>query len=62
MTHKLEVMKKGVLVAVTKPLPVIARIENTDDLVTLEHEKNSKWRQPLMLYVLTVMCSLGAAT
>lgn len=62
MLDKLEVMKKGALVAqAPSHLHSIAEL-NDNDLVVLDYEKNYKWRQPFMLYFLTVMCALGAAT
>lgn len=62
MMDKLEVMKKGALVAqAPNHIHSISELTN-DDIGILERESKYKWRQPYMLYFLTIMCSLGAAT
>jgi hypothetical protein len=62
LMEKLEVMKKGALVA-QSPLRFHGIEELSDeDIAILQHEKSHKWNQPWMLYWLTVMCAMGAAT
>lgn len=62
LMDKLEIMKKGALVA-QSPMKFHDIEELTDeDIHILEHEKSHKWNQPWMLYWLTVMCAMGAAT
>jgi hypothetical protein len=62
LTGNLEIMKKGALVA-QSPLHFheIEELSN-EDIAILEREKSHKWNQPWMLYWLTVMCAMGAAT
>lgn len=62
LMEKIEVMKKGALVA-QSPLRYHEIEELSDeDIAILQHEKSHKWDQPWMLYWLTVMCAMGAAT
>ncbi|KAI2787092.1 hypothetical protein POX_f07450 [Penicillium oxalicum] len=62
LMDKLEIMKKGALVA-QSPLSFHEIEElSSEDIAILEHEKTHKWSQPWMLYWLTVMCAMGAAT
>lgn len=62
MMDKFEMMKKGALVSQSpNHVHSISELDD-DDLAVLQHEKDHKWSQPMMLYFLTVMCSLGAAT
>jgi len=59
---KVDMMKKGALVS-QAPYHAHQITElNDEDRAVLEHEAKHKWSQPYMLYFLTVMCSLGAAT
>lgn len=62
MMDKFEMMKKGALVS-QAPYHAhsIAELDDNDRAV-LEHEAKHKWSQPWMLFFLTAMCSLGAAT
>lgn len=62
LMDKLDLMKKGALVA-QKPMHFREIEELSDeDIAILEREKSHKWNQPWMLYWLTVMCAMGAAT
>lgn len=62
MMDKLETVKKGALIA-QHPTRYSQLEELSDEeIATLDKEKKHKWRQPWMLYWLTVMCAMGAAT
>ncbi|KAJ5484705.1 hypothetical protein N7539_004693 [Penicillium diatomitis] len=62
LMDKVEMMRKGALVA-QSPLSFHEIEELSDEeIAILEHEKAHKWNQPWMLYWLTVMCAMGAAT
>lgn len=62
MMDIVETVKKGALVA--QAPTKFREIEelSDEDVAILEHEKSHKWSQPFMLYWLTVMCAMGAAT
>lgn len=62
MMDQLEMMKKGALVS-QHPIRYRELEElSEEDIASLDNEKTHKWRQPFMLYWLTVMCAMGAAT
>lgn len=62
MMDLVESFKKGALIAqAPNRTKQMAELDG-NDLDALAHEKEHKWSQPMMLYFLTVMCSLAAAT
>lgn len=62
LMDKLETMKKGALVAQAQGnFHDIEELSN-EDIEILERGVKNKWNQPWMLYWLTVMCAMGAAT
>lgn len=62
MMDKVDMFKKGALVA--QAPAKFREIEelSSDEIETLQLETTHKWKQPWMLYWLTVMCAMGAAT
>ena len=62
LMDKLETFQKGALIA-QAPAKFRGIDElSSEDVETLQNETTHKWRQPWMLYWLTAMCALGAAT
>ena len=62
MMDMVETVKKGALVAqAPTKFREIEELSN-EDVAILEREKTHKWNQPFMLYWLTVMAAMGAAT
>lgn len=62
MMDHIEVIKKGALVARDPPNALEVEGLTPDERQALLNEHQKKWNHPWMLYWLTVMCSLGAAT
>lgn len=62
MMDKVETFKKGALIAQAPTKFREIQELSDEDIAVIAHEKAHKWDQPFMLYWLTVMCALGAAT
>jgi sugar porter (SP) family MFS transporter len=62
MMDKLESFQKGALVSQSPTKFREIEELSDEDVAILENEKNHKWDHPYMLYFLTVMCALSAAT
>ena len=57
-----DVIKRGALVARDPSRALEVEGLTEEEKTALRNEKEHKWRHPWMLYWLTVMCSMGAAT
>lgn len=62
MMDKIENFKKGALIAQAPSKYREIEDLSSEDLAILDNEKEHKWSQPWMLYWLTAMCAMGAAT